>query len=109
MSKSIANINKELTMYQCVLADLAIAYITKELHGHQNINCSLAKLTYGVILLEALRTPDRTLELEQLTQTELEAELEKLNDICGCVAGTDPNDLILDTINATLTQLIPTT
>lgn len=109
MAKTVANINIELTMYQAALADLAIKYITKELHGHQNINCSLSKLTYGVMLLEALRSPARTLELEQLTQTELEDELEKLNDICGCVAGMDPNDLILDTINATLTELIPTT
>ncbi len=98
MAKTTTEIGVELTFYQCCIADLAYKYIVKEENGLQNIECLLNKLIYGTILLEALRCPARILALEQLTQTELEEELEKLSDLCGCAACEDNTVLTDDTI-----------
>lgn len=106
MSKSITQINNELRLYQCCVADLAINYITKELNGHQNLECLLNKLSLAVHLIENLKCPENILELECLTQSELEENLEKINDLCGCINCTDLDDLFDDTISSTLSGLI---
>lgn len=102
MAKTTAEINRELIFYQCCLADLAIKYILKEIYGHQNIECLLNKLIYGTTLLEALKCPSRVLTLEHMTQTEIEDNLEKLGDLCGCITCQDPDDLTEDDIEAGL-------
>lgn len=98
MAKTTTEINTELVYYQCCLADLAYKYIVKEENGHQNIDCMLSNLIYGTTLLESLKCPDIVLNMEYLTQDELEIELEKLAEICGCVACDDPTQLSNDTL-----------
>ncbi len=106
MAKTLTQINNELRLYQCCLADLAIDYITKELNGHQNLECLLNKLTFGVHMLENLKCSDNILSTECLTQVEIEQNLEKLNQLCGCINCTDLDDLFDDTISSTLGGLI---
>lgn len=106
MAKTTTQINNELRLFQCCLADLAVTYITKELNGHQNLECLLDKLSFGVHLLENLKCPENILETECLTQAEIEENLEKLNDICGCINCTDLDDLFDDTVSSTLSGLI---
>lgn len=99
MAKTTAEINIELTLYQCCLADLAYNYVLKETTGQQNIECELLKLKAGVRLLEGLKCPDAILSLEQLTQTELEETLEKLSDLCGCMTCKTDAEIIDDTVS----------
>ena len=85
MAKSIQDINNELTAYQCCIANLTIEYITKEIYGQQDIECLYNRLVYGVLLIENLKSPQEVMDLNYLTQAELELELEKLNNLCGCM------------------------
>lgn len=101
MAKTTAEINIELTLYQCCLADRAYNYILKETTGQQNIECELLQLKAGVRLLEGLKCSDSIIALEQLTQTELEATLEKLSDLCGCMTCKSDAEIIDDTIATT--------
>lgn len=98
MAKTTAQINTELTFYQCCLADLAYYYIKKEENGQQHIECLLNTLVYGTQLLEALKCPQRSLIRNYLTQDQLEAQLELLGDLCGCVHCEDASNLINDTL-----------
>lgn len=110
MAKTRSQIRVELALYQCCLADLAIKYILKEMQGQQGINCLLNKVVYGSTLLEAIKCTNQVLTREHLTQTEYEDELEKLNDLCGCIPCDDPEEVIedldSDQIPAALTNLI---
>lgn len=107
MAKSIAQIRRELTLYQCCIADLAAKIVVKELLGHQDTGCLYRKLQYMVTLHEALSCPQAVLTREYLTQAELEDELEKLNDLCNCIICEDPDEITDDTINAILSSIVP--
>ena len=106
MAKSISEINRELFAYQCCLADKAVLYIYKEMRGQSNIECELNKLIYYNLLLEQLSCPDAILDLEQLSQEELEANVEKLNSYCGCMTCGDPSDMLDDTLPTGLRALL---
>lgn len=106
MSKSIIDIERELTLYQCCLADKAIDYIQKEIYGFQDASKCYNSFLYATLLLESLRNPTAVItNLEHLTQEEYEAELEKLNDYCGCINCGDMSFATNDTISANLTTL----
>lgn len=96
MSKTTAEINTELTFYQCCLADLAYKYIKKEESGAVDTDCLLYTLIYGTTLLESLKCSQVIITRAYLTQDELESELEKLSDICGCEACEDTSELTND-------------
>lgn len=98
MSKSTAQIKREVTLYQCCVADMAIDYIYKELSGQQNIDCLLKKFYLATELLDGLKCSQNLLNNDCLTQTEIETMLEQLNDICGCVACESSTDLLDDTL-----------
>lgn len=108
MAKSIFEIENELTLYQCCLADKAIEFIQKEIYGFLDSDKCYKKLLYGTLLLESLRDPDKIInDLEYLTQDEYELELEKLNDICGCInCGNMSQRATDDTISTSLSSLL---
>ena len=106
MAKSIANINSELFLYKCSLSNLAIKYILKEITGQQNLACNYSKLEYGVLLIEAMSCAERILEQEILTQAQIEVELEKINNITGCVGCGDLNDYNYDTLPTGMEDII---
>lgn len=97
MAKSRDQINKELTLYQCCLADKAYEYISKELTGQQDIDCEFNKVKSGVLIIEALKCPENILNNNFLTQTQVENLLEQLNLICGCIECLSSEDLLDDT------------
>lgn len=99
MSKSAQDINNELTLYQCCIADKAIEYINKEINGIEDLDCLLSKLEYLTLRVETLKRWQSIISLEQMTQDQIEAELEKLNDLCGCI-----NCNIQQTLSDTLPQ-----
>lgn len=98
MTKSIDRINKELTLYQCCLADKAYEYISKETTGQQDIECELNKIIAGVRILEALKCSQSILDNKSLTQTQIELLLEQLNNICDCIECLTPDELLDDTV-----------
>ena len=53
MAKTKAEIDAELTYYQCCLANLALKYIHKEMYGHQSIDCMYRKLQFGKLVLKS--------------------------------------------------------
>lgn len=97
MAKTISQINIELFYYKCCLAELAIKAIAKEVYGSDD-TCLFNKLRYGILLQKSLECPERILDQEIMTQAEYEEQLEKLNNLCGCVTCEDPEELINDTL-----------
>jgi len=83
-----------------------VKYIHKETSGQYNLDCELNKIIAAVRLLEGLKCPDTIIELEQLTQTELEATLEQLTDYCNCIQCMDDEDIIDDTLPTGLNELL---
>lgn len=102
MSKTSAQIDIELMLYKCCLADKAIEYIQKEVYGVQDLDCKLNKLILLQLLIKYLSCHEAILEWETLTQQQLEETLEKANELCGCATCMDSIDLISDTLPAGL-------
>ncbi len=98
MSKTAAEIDAELVLYNCCFADKAIQYIQKEVYGFQDTQCKLDKLTHIQLLLKYLACHETIIELETLTQIELEELLEQLNDLCGCATCQDSSTITDDTL-----------
>ncbi len=105
MAKTAAEITNELALYECCLADLALKYVHKEVYGQQDLTCQLNKLKYAQLLHKYLSRHVTLLEAEVFTQAELEEELEKLADICGCVVCEDSADLLDDTLPTGLAEV----
>lgn len=106
MAKTTAEISRELFAYQCCVADKAIEYILKETTGQQNIDCLLDQLIFNTMLIESLSCPTAILDLQQLSQAEIESNLEKLNQYCGCMTCGDPSDMYDDTLPTGLQALL---
>ena len=104
MAKTYHQIHNELTMYQCCIADLAIEYIAKEINGIQEIDCLYWDIVYGVMRIETLKKYVTLISSLQYTQQEIEDELEKLNDLCGCVS-CNLASFLDDTISTSLTPI----
>lgn len=98
MAKTAAEIDAELVLYQCCFADKALQAIQKEVYGFQDTQCELDKLDYIQLLLKYLSCHEAIIELETLTQVQLEELLEKLNDLCGCQTCKDNATIIDDTL-----------
>lgn len=96
MAKTTTQINNELTVYQCCIADKAYKYMMKEQMGIDD-PCTLNNIIMGVILIEALKCPEDTIDYA-LDQDEYEATLEQLNHICGCVNCTSHSIITNDTL-----------
>ena len=104
MSKTTHQIINELTMYQCCAADRAIEYIAKEINGIQEIEGLYASIVYLTLRIETLKKFQSLLSLQQYTQQEIEDQLEKLNDECGCMTCNIPK-FMTDTIPTSMTNL----
>ena len=96
MAKTITQINTELTVYQCCIADLAYKYMTKEGLGIKD-PCLLNKVIAGVTFIENLKCPENVID-NSLTQEEYELCLEQLNQLCGCVYCNDSSVVTNDTL-----------
>ena len=108
MAKTVIEINNELILYECQIADMATKYVIKEMYGQQDLACMLNKITYMVNLLELLSVHLQIIAREHLTQTELEDELEKLNDLCGCATCKSIEEIVDDTVSTAMLTFVRT-
>ncbi len=105
MSKTSAEIDIELVLYECCIADMALRYVQKEIYGLQDLEQELDKLTFTSLLYKYLLEHDAIIDLQVLTQDQLEAQLEKLNNLCGCATCKDSASIVDDTLPTGLSTI----